>query len=119
MATKWSVPATVVEVVDGDTIRLDLDLGWHMTYRCRCRLVGINAPEMATPEGVAAKTYAQTLLQPGDQVTFDSSTLDKYGRPLGEITFGPDRLHFGAEMMKAGHAVQMLHIKLADMGGAR
>src|SRR3954451_1808861 len=102
--SKWIVPAQVVEIVDGDTVRLDLDLGWHITYRIRVRIVGINAPEMKTPAGVAAKQFAATLLKPGDQVTFSSGSLDKWGRPLGEIIYGPDNLHFGQEMLRAGHA---------------
>lgn len=105
MPRTWTVPATVVEVVDGDTVRLVLDLGWHITYTCRCRIALINAPEMKEAAGVSAKAYAQTLLAPGDTVEFRSTTLDKYGRPLGRIRFGPDSLDFGAEMVEAGHAV--------------
>lgn len=97
------MPATVVEVVDGDTIKLDLDLGWHISLRARCRISGINAPELNTPEGQAAKAYAQGMVHPGDEVTFSSTCLDKYGRPLGLMLYRG--LNFGPEMVKAGHAV--------------
>lgn len=103
MPRKWSVPATVLEVVDGDTVRLDLDLGWHIRLTARCRIAGINAPEMNVPEGKAAKAYAQTLLKPGDEVGFLSTSLDKYGRPLGEIVLANLTI-FSDLMLSAGHA---------------
>ena len=102
----WTVPATVIEMVDGDTVKLELDLGWHITLRARCRVAGIDAPEMDTVEGVQAKVYAQGLMPPGVRVFFLSHSLDKYGRPLGTIRLdeldGPD---FGQLMLDAGHAV--------------
>ena len=102
----WIVPATVVRVVDGDTVKLALDLGWHVTYTANCRIVGINAPEIGTPPGVRAKQHAETLLAPGDAVTFASHTLDKYGRPLGNLYHGVDPMRdFGEDMIESGHAI--------------
>lgn len=102
--TTWMVPATVVSVYDGDTIHMELDLGWHVTLTSRCRVTGINSPEMDTDAGVAARDYAQTLLTPGDVVTFTSKKLDPYGRPLGLITLADGR-DFGKLMLEAGQAV--------------
>ena len=36
----------VVKVIDADTIRVELDLGFHMMYVCTARLDGSNAPEV-------------------------------------------------------------------------
>lgn len=106
MTRKWTVPATVLEVVDGDTVRLELDLGWHIKYTTRVRLAGINAPELKTPEGPPAKAYAETLLKVADEVTFMSHKLDKYGRPLGLIYYGGFAARdFADDMVRAGHAV--------------
>lgn len=106
MGHVWTVPATVLRTVDGDTVRLQLDLGWN-TYRTEnCRVLGINAPEMNTAEGKAARAYAQQLLPDGAEVVFVSRCLDKYGRPLGDILHaGGD---FGHDMLAAGHAVPYL-----------
>ena len=38
--------ARVVSVVDGDTVDLDIDLGWHLTQRIRLRLEGIDTAEL-------------------------------------------------------------------------
>ena len=104
--TTWTVPATILRVVDGDTIHLRLDLGWHISYEARARIIGINSPEMNTPAGMEAKAYAASLLPVGGLVRFTSHSLDKYGRPLGAIT-DIDGTDFGTEMVQAGHAFAM------------
>ena len=35
----------IVRVVDGDTVDLDVDLGFHVHTKVRCRLVGVDTPE--------------------------------------------------------------------------
>lgn len=103
MTLTWTVPAAVMRVIDGDTVRLTLDLGWH-TFRVEnCRIARINAPELNTPEGKAAKAYAEERLPAGTAVTFVSRELDKYGRPLGDVI--RNGVDFGAAMLAAGHAV--------------
>jgi micrococcal nuclease len=103
--TTWTVPATVLRVVDGDTVRLLLDLGWHITLEANARVIGINAPELNTAEGQAAKRFAVDHLPIGSEVTFVSKQLDKYGRPLGSISYGG--ADFGELMLEFGHAVPM------------
>lgn len=103
--TIWTVPAIVVRVIDGDTIKLDLDLGWHIKHMgVNCRIFGFDAPELITDAGKAAKGYAMGILEIGQEVTFRSHSLDKYGRPLGELFFGAGR-DFAAAMIFAGHGV--------------
>lgn len=106
MSKIWTVPATVRRVVDGDTVELELDLGWHITYIARCRVAGINAPELNTPEGQRSKAYADTLMPVGTAVTFISHSLDKYGRPLGEILFA-NLTYLGTVMRESGNATPM------------
>jgi endonuclease YncB( thermonuclease family) len=114
--------ARVVEVHDGDTILVDLDLGFGHVIVARdwdgkpwlaCRVFGINAPELSTVAGKDARTFAQSLLPTGSRVQVVSHGWDKYGgRFDGEI----DMPHFGdfaAAMLGAGHAVPFkgLHVK--------
>lgn len=99
----WTYPATVARVVDGDTVRLTLDLGLHLHHLSNCRIRGINAPEMGTAEGKAAKVAAEEMLPPGAQVVFVSRQLDKYGRPLGDLS--RSGVDFATAMLAAGHAV--------------
>lgn len=38
--------ARMTRVVDGDTLDLDLDLGFRLTANVRCRLLGVDTPEL-------------------------------------------------------------------------
>lgn len=118
--TVWTVPATVLRVVDGDTLMLKLDLGWHISYEARCRLIGVNAPELDTDEGVAARLWVISKLSDAgvhpigsehpDPVTLVSHAIDKYGRPLGQVlvtTPQGSTFDLGLELLEAGHAVPM------------
>jgi len=113
MATYGPYPARVIAVHDGDTILLDLDVGFGVVMSARdfhgkttlaMRAYGINAPELSTTPGTDALDYAQTLLHPGDLVTATSHSWDKYGgRWLGTITL-PDGTDYAQRMLQAGHA---------------
>ncbi|HEX7994359.1 MAG TPA: thermonuclease family protein [Streptosporangiaceae bacterium] len=101
--TTWTYPGIVRRVVDGDTLDLDLDLGFHAHLMGRCRLAAVNSPELPTPEGVAAKVFVEGLCPPGCTVTFVSRQLDNYGRPLGTVQL-PDGSYLAERLLEAGHA---------------
>jgi endonuclease YncB( thermonuclease family) len=93
-AWPWEIyDGKIIRVVDGDTVVLDVQLGWNTWLRNQTsRLFGINAPEMSTPEGVAAKAHLEKLLKeqcgPGtDNFVFRSfqDKRDKYGRLLIDV----------------------------------
>jgi micrococcal nuclease len=109
--TTWTCPATVLRIVDADTLRLAIDAGFKITYTADIRVGHCNAPELRTPEGQAARDFVLTLLTIGDAVTFASRRLDKYGRPLGDVTLADGR-DLGKLLIDNGHAV-------AYEGGAR
>jgi endonuclease YncB( thermonuclease family) len=88
----WTVRGTITRVVDGDTFDANLDLGWGIWIikgvrsLGRIRVLGLDTPEMNTPEGVMAKAIAQELLPVGSQVWIHSHDLDNFGRSLASIT---------------------------------
>lgn len=104
--TEWTVPAVVERVVDGDTLDLTLDLGWHISYRSRCRIVGINTPELSTEQGRAVRAYVLERCPVGSTVRFTSKALDKYGRPLGRVLLA-DGVDLGALLLATERAVPM------------
>lgn len=58
--------ADVVNVHDGDTITVNIDLGFSTWRRNqRLRLAGISARELSKPGGPEARDYLQRLLQVG------------------------------------------------------
>jgi micrococcal nuclease len=100
------VPAVVERAVDGDTLDLTLDLGWHISYRSRCRVVGINTPELSTEDGRGVRAYVLERCPVGTRVRFVSKALDKYGRPLGHVLL-PDGVNLGELLLATGRAVPM------------
>lgn len=81
----------VIKVVDGDTIDVNIDLGFGMSYnKQRVRLMGIDTPESRTRDldekvyGKAAKKYLKQLLASGN-VSLVSHDKGKFGRILGEL----------------------------------
>ncbi len=95
-----------MRVVDGDTVRLELDLGLHIFRTENCRLAGINAPALPTEQGRAARQFLLDTLAGCHDLRFESKMLDKYGRPLGFLSNGDD-LSINQRMIAAGHAVVM------------
>jgi micrococcal nuclease len=79
----------LVRVLDGDTIDIDLDLGFSLTLRQRIRLKGLDAPELTRPTeraaGEAAKAFVQAWLEPPGTIYIETTKDDKYGRMLGDF----------------------------------
>lgn len=64
--------AFVERVVDGDTLIVKIDLGFEARIRQYLRLRGINAPELATPEGKKAKAFVERELARVPYITLTS-----------------------------------------------
>lgn len=95
--------ATVVRVVDGDTIDVTID-GQPYTIR----YVGINTPERDEPCYLEAK-QANARMVEGQVVTLtkDTSETDRYGRLLRYIYAG--NTFVNAELVKQGYAEVVLY----------
>ncbi len=80
LATQYEYNAAVVRVVDGDTVVLDVDLGFGVWLRDQhFRLQGVNTREHNDPGGAAAAEYLRHLLVVGSPVRIASYKNDKYG----------------------------------------
>ncbi len=86
--------AKVTKVVDGDTVYLLLDLGFHTFVQAHCRLLGVDTPEIyharnekEKKAGLACKEFLKTLLSsyPELIVKTHKDKTGKYGRYLVEI----------------------------------
>lgn len=84
----YGYAAKLHRVVDGDTVRFYVDLGFRVqTTSVPCRLQGINAPELDDPGGQAAKGFVESRLGPAAGIRVRSMRLDKYGRPLVRVYY--------------------------------
>lgn len=125
MATTYGpYRATVVAIHDGDTIDVDIvlakvgrqktdaDLGFNVhrgpagvvLERQSVRLLGCNAPELATAAGKAALAFLETVLRVGDVVTLVSHGWDKYGGRIDGQVALPDGRDLTAVMIAANDA---------------
>lgn len=89
--------ATVVNVVDGDTIVIDIDLGFDVKLtNQKVRLLGVDTPESRTSDkiekvfGTASKDFTKKFVEncPNKNViirTHISDDDEKFGRLLGSI----------------------------------
>lgn len=103
----YQYKAEVIKVVDGDTLHLSVDLGFDIKRRDTFRLAGINAPEMNTPEGVAAKVWLEASLAEGVLIiTTRRDKREKFGRYLATLWI--DHANVNEAMIAAGHAVPYL-----------
>lgn len=78
--------AKCVRVVDGDTVDLEVDVGFKISIKHRFRLAGINAPEMRYEEGKIAKAWLKEKVEGKDIEIFSYKDADdKYGRYLATL----------------------------------
>ena len=84
----------IVRVVDGDTVDIDIDLGFDVWLKKqRIRLYGVDTPESRTRDleekkyGLAAKKFVEKRLPIGSKQTLRTRLDDrgKFGRILGEF----------------------------------
>jgi micrococcal nuclease len=82
----------IVRVVDGDTVDVDIDLGFGIWYRNqRVRLYGIDTPESRTRDkvekqyGLMAKAFLKTALGKESTLRTHKDATGKFGRILGEF----------------------------------
>ena len=107
---------TVIKVVDGDTVDVDIDLGFGICLKDeRVRIMGIDTPESRTSDaveklfGTAAKNRLYSLLEKDAKLitTEDKNGEDmkgKFGRILGDFRAADGRL-VTEIMIAEGHAV--------------
>ena len=103
--------ATVVRVLDGDTLELDVALWPGLTQRIRLRLDGINTAETRGRErplceivdARRAKDFVLGFVRRADTVVVSGVRLGKFaGRVLGHVAVGGQDL--GAALLAAGLA---------------
>ena len=107
--------ASLVKVVDGDTIDVDLDLGFGVWLKKqRVRFYGINTPESRTRDleekkrGLAAKDRVIELIENCEELSIktilNKKARGKYGRILADIM--ADGINVNQTLVSEGHAVE-------------
>ena len=103
----------ITNVVDGDTIDVDIDLGFDVSFSQRVRLAGIDTPESRTSDkfektlGLEAKEYLKKQLKDAKDVVIKTEKPDsseKYGRILGWLYVDGDTVSINDHMIEDGYA---------------
>lgn len=121
----YEYKAKLLRVVDGDTLDLEVDLGFRTFQRIRCRLYGLNAPEIfgvtkdsaEYTDGMRAAEYVAawfaTYSGPDGVIirSFDGREVgqEKYGRWLVVPTPPTGGTNLCDAMIAAGVAVAKIY----------
>ena len=85
-AQLYSYRATCDRVIDGDTLVLSVDLGFHVTVKETFRLLGINCPELGTIAGLNARNEVIRRVAFGTmRIETVKDRTEKYGRFLVRV----------------------------------
>jgi micrococcal nuclease len=97
-------------IIDGDTVDLDIDLGFGVTLKQRVRLKDIDAAETRTlnaeekTKGLAAKAWLEKELAREGEWIIETTKEDKYGRILGTLYLVGDPVTVNERILNEGIA---------------
>ena len=103
----------VTNVVDGDTIDVEIDLGFDISFSSRVRLAGIDTPESRTTNkaekvlGIEAKEYVKSKIKDAKEIVIKTEKMDsseKYGRILGWLFLDGSKVSVNEQMIADGYA---------------
>jgi len=103
----------VTKVVDGDTIDVDIDLGFNISYAQRVRLAGIDTPESRTKDlrekalGLEVKDKIKKAIDSAKTVVIKTELPDsteKYGRILGWVYLDGAAKSLNEQLIDEGYA---------------
>ena len=103
----------VNKIVDGDTIDVDIDLGFDISFSSRVRLAGIDTPESRTTDlkekalGLEVKEKIKKELAAAKDVVIKTEKPDsseKYGRILGWVFLDGSDVSLNQKLINEGYA---------------
>jgi micrococcal nuclease len=103
----------VSKVVDGDTIDVDIDLGFDISFTSRVRLAGIDTPESRTTNkiekslGLESKEYLKKAIDASKTVVIKTEKMnssEKFGRILGWVFLDGSEVSINQKMINEGYA---------------
>lgn len=110
--------ARLVNVVDGDTLVLDIRCGFKMVREQeRIRLAGLNSPEITTKKGKESHLFVRGQLEKAVGLVVKTEKTDDFGRYVGHVfySFKDDKLgavyehgvYLNEELLRKGFAERM------------
>lgn len=106
----YTYKATVNSIYDGDTIRVDIDLGFGIIFRDQSlRLLGIDTPEVRGEErsqGLISKAFVEQRIPVGSviKIATQKDRKEKFGRYLATVYYGEELKNLNEELLQNGMA---------------
>ena len=103
----------LIAVIDGDTIDVEIDLGFDISIFKRVRLAGIDTPESRTSDkmekalGLESKAKLKQMLSSATTIVIKTEKPDsseKYGRVLGWLFVDEDKVSVNDTLIASGYA---------------
>lgn len=79
--------AEIERVIDGDTMKMRINLGFNVHIIETVRLARVQAPELSDARGFAAKDFTLATLSDVIALKVEPKRKDNYGRWVCEVTF--------------------------------
>lgn len=116
IAPTYLYKAQIVDIVDGDTLVLNIDLGFDCLRRQRIRLAGIDTAEITSERGQKAFEFVTEKLRSVEFVMIKTNKVDIYGRYVAHLFYDPENKkdkdkiflegnYLNGELLKEGLAV--------------
>ncbi len=83
----YTYKASIINVIDADTLHVDIDLGFNMRTTQKIRLRGIDAESLSTKSGQEAKKFVISELKDLDFIVIKTYHTDIYSRYLADIFY--------------------------------
>lgn len=90
---QYTFSAKLDHVVDGDTLSLNVDLGFFITVNTKVRLADIDCPPVDTKEGLEAKAFIEEELKDANLI-IETRKKERYGRYLCYIYYSKEHEDF-------------------------
>lgn len=117
----YEYTAKVLRVIDGDTLEVEIDLGFNVRFHDKVRLYGVDTPEISGPKaktekvaGEAAKQFVLEWVAGNSEVLLRSHDArgigqEKYGRWLAVVVPLAGGTSLNDELISSGHAVALVY----------
>lgn len=93
----YTYQATVIRVIDGNSVEIQIDLGFNIKFTEKARLLGINAPEKRGKNFIkgleSLKYLSDKILNKDVIVKTEKDTKGKFGRYLVTIFLNDENIN--------------------------
>jgi micrococcal nuclease len=105
----YTYDCEILRVIDGDTLYVKMDLGFHTYIHEYIRLIDVDTAEIfgpnASPDGKVAKEFVVNWVKDHETFTWSSikyNQREKYGRSLGTLFRKDDPISLNHALKLAG-----------------